>query len=89
MNFNFLRTNICLVAFWHILFIYSAYLPVRLFTDDNSLIFSSTNPLEVEDRLNLDLHVLDNWAKQWLVDFNPQNTEYMVISFRQNINLKL
>jgi hypothetical protein len=33
--------------------------------------FSSTNPLEVEDRLNLDLHVLDNWAKQWLVDFNP------------------
>jgi hypothetical protein len=26
--------------------------------------------LEVEDRLNLDLQVLDNWAKQWLVDFN-------------------
>jgi hypothetical protein len=24
---------------------------VRLFADDNSLIFSSTNPLEVEDRL--------------------------------------
>jgi hypothetical protein len=44
------------------------------------------NPLEVEDRLNLDLQVLDNWAKQWLVDFNPQKTEYMVISFRQNIN---
>jgi hypothetical protein len=40
--------------------------------DDSSLIFSSTNPLEVEDRLNLDLQVLDNWAKQWLVDFNPQ-----------------
>ena len=55
---------------------------VRLFADDSSLIFSSTNPLEVEDRLNLDLQVLDNWAKQWLVDFNPQNTEYMVISFR-------
>jgi hypothetical protein len=46
---------------------------VRLFTDDSSLMFSSTNPLEVEDRLNLDLQVLDNWAKQWLVDFNPQN----------------
>ena len=45
---------------------------VRLFADDSSLIFSSTNPLEVEDRLNLDLQVLDNWAKQWLVDFNPQ-----------------
>jgi hypothetical protein len=63
---------------------------VRLFADDSSLIFSSTNPLEVEDRLNLDLQVLDNWTKQWLVDFNPQKTEYiflyMVISFRQSIN---
>ena len=47
---------------------------VILFADDSSLMFSSTNPLEVEDRLNLDLHVLDNWAKQWLVDFNPQKT---------------
>jgi hypothetical protein len=26
MNFHFLRTNICLVAFWHILFICSAHL---------------------------------------------------------------
>jgi hypothetical protein len=42
--------------------------------------------LEVEAKLNLDLHALDNLAKQWLVDFNPQKTEYMVISFRQNIN---
>jgi hypothetical protein len=49
----------------------------------NMNLFSSTNPLEVEDRLNLDLQVLDNWAKQWLVDFNPQKTEYMVISFQQ------
>jgi hypothetical protein len=59
---------------------------VRLFADDSSLMFSSTNPLEIEARLNLDLHALDNWAKQWLVDFNPKNTEYMVISFQQNIN---
>ena len=44
---------------------------VRLFADDSSLMFSSTNPLEVEDRLNLDIQVLDNGAKQWLVDFNP------------------
>jgi hypothetical protein len=37
---------------------------VRLFADDCSLKFSSTNPLEVEERLNLDLQVLENWAKQ-------------------------
>jgi hypothetical protein len=36
---------------------------VRLFADDNSLIFSSTNPLEVEDRLNLDLQVLVKYMK--------------------------
>ena len=34
--------------------------------------FSSTNPLEIEAMLNLDLQALDNWVKQWLVDFNPQ-----------------
>jgi hypothetical protein len=34
-----------------------------IFADASSLMFSSTNPLEVEDRLNLDLHVLDNWAR--------------------------
>jgi hypothetical protein len=38
--------------------------------------FSSTNPLGIESRLNLDLHTLDNWAKQWLVDFKPKKTEY-------------
>jgi hypothetical protein len=37
---------------------------VRLFADDSSLMFSSTNPVEVEARLDLNLHTLDNWAKQ-------------------------
>jgi hypothetical protein len=60
-----------------------------LFADDSSLMFSSTNPLEIEARLNLDLHALYNWAKQWLVDFNPKNTEYMVISFQQNVKLHI
>ena len=40
--------------------------------DDSSLMFSSTNPLEIEARVNLDLQALDNWVKQLLVDFNPQ-----------------
>jgi hypothetical protein len=45
---------------------------LRLFSDDSPLIFSYINPLEVEDRLNLDLQVLDNRAKQWLVDFRER-----------------
>jgi hypothetical protein len=49
--------------------------------------FSSTrNPLEIEARLNLDLHALDKWTNQWLVNFTSQKTEYMVISLRQNRN---
>jgi hypothetical protein len=48
---------------------------VRLFADDSSLIYSSTNPLEVEDRLNLDLQVLDNWAKQWLKNSKGTRTD--------------
>jgi hypothetical protein len=32
--------------------------------DDRSLMFSSTNPLEIEASLNFDLHALDNWVKQ-------------------------
>ena len=59
---------------------------IRLFADDSSLIFSSTNSLEVEDRLNLDLQDLDNWAKQWLVDFNPQKTECYFISAKHKSN---
>ena len=42
--------------------------------DDRSLMFSSTNPLEIEARLNCDLYALDNWVKQWLVDFNTPTT---------------
>ena len=64
---------------------------VRLFADDSSLMYSSVDPNEIESHLNVDLTVLENWAKVWLVDFNPQKTEYMIFSFRKNIepiNLK-
>ena len=41
--------------------------------------FSSTNPLEIEARLNFDLHAFDNWVKQWLVDINK----------KKNLNISL
>ena len=55
---------------------------VRLYADDSSLMFSSKNRLEIERNVNSDLCTLDRWAKKWLVDFNPQKTEYTVFSFR-------
>jgi hypothetical protein len=57
-----------------------------MFLNDIADDIQSLVRLFADDRLNLDLHALDNWAKQWLVNFNPKNTEYMVISFQQNVN---
>ena len=52
----------------------------RLFADDTSLSFSSNNLAFIEHNLNSDLVKLKEWAKKWLVKFNPQKTEVMVIS---------
>jgi hypothetical protein len=40
---------------------------VRLFADDSSLMFSSTNPVEVEARLDLNLHTLEISQKTAIV----------------------
>ena len=50
---------------------FSSYVLQLITADDSSLMFSSTNPLQIEVRLNLDLQAFDNWVKQWLVDLNP------------------
>ena len=52
----------------------------RLFADDTSLSFSSNNMAFIEHNLNTDLVKLDEWAKKWLIKFNPQKTEVMVIT---------
>ena len=52
----------------------------RLFADDASLSFSSVNRFEIERVLNEDLPKLSAWAKRWLIKFNAQKTEIMLIS---------
>lgn len=52
----------------------------RLFADDTSLSFSSADVAEIEQVMNADLRVLNDWAKKWLVTFHPQKTEVMLIS---------
>ena len=52
----------------------------RLFADDTILSFSSKNLAFIEHILNSDLVKLKEWAKKWLIKFNPQKTEVMVIS---------
>ncbi len=56
---------------------------VRLFADDSSLSFSSTNVDDLEGIINYDLLTISDWAKQWLVSFNPNKTEAMILTLRQ------
>ena len=52
----------------------------RLFADDTSLSYSSANLDDIKHVLNDDLRKLSAWAKKWLITFNPQKTEVMLIS---------
>ena len=52
----------------------------RLFADDTSLSFFSANLDDIKHVLNDDLSKLSAWAKKWLITFNPQKTEVMLIS---------
>ena len=36
-----------------------------------------TDNLQIE--INNDLQILDQWAKTWLVDFNPKKTKALII----------
>ena len=53
---------------------------IRLFADDTTLYLVVDNPTRAADLLNSDLHKVHNWSKDWLVKFNPNKTEELVIS---------
>ena len=58
----------------------------RLFADDTSLSYSSADKHQIELILNEDLQKLSDWAKKWLIIFNPPKTEVMLISYVFNDN---
>ena len=53
---------------------------IRLFADDTSLYVIINNPDNDALQLNLDLQSMLRWSKMWLVDFNPNKTNHMIIS---------
>ena len=57
----------------------------RLFADDISLSYSGENFDLMQIEINNDLQILDQWAKTWLVDFNPKKTKALIISNNTNI----
>lgn len=55
---------------------------IKLFADDTALYVDVENTLEGETILNADLKSIENWSKQWLVDFNPRKTVAMKVSLK-------
>ncbi len=54
----------------------------RLFADDSSLSFTTQNADDLEGIINHDLLTISAWAKQWLVTFNPNKTDAMILTLR-------
>lgn len=57
----------------------------RLYADDSSLYCSASNMQDIEGLLNHDLHQISIWAKQWLVDFNPNKTEAILFTLNKDV----
>ena len=56
----------------------------RLFADDSSLLFySAAHIADIAGIINHDLQLLTNWAKQWLVTFNPLKTEAVLFTLKK------
>ena len=57
---------------------------IKMFADDTCLYISVDNPLEAAQSLNDNMNNVNNWAKQWIVNFNVNKTKAMTISNRRN-----
>ena len=57
---------------------------IRLFADDTSLFIIVENPNQAAEILNSDLLKISRWANLWLVKFNPNKNEVMLISCKTN-----
>ena len=55
----------------------------RLFADDSSLFYAAANIADIAGIINHDLQLLSNWAKQWLVTFNPLKTEAVLFTLKK------
>ena len=53
---------------------------IRLFADDTTLYIIVDNPIASADLMNTDLDRIHSWSKFWLVKFNPDKTEELIIS---------
>ena len=57
---------------------------IRLSADDTSLYLIVNDSVESARQLNSDLDTIHQWAKRWLVRFNPAKSESLLISRKPN-----
>ena len=55
----------------------------RLFADDSSLFYIAANIADIAGIINHDLQMMSNWAKQWLVTFNPLKMEPVLFTLKK------
>ena len=56
---------------------------IKLFADDTSIYIVIEDTNVAAENLNTDLNRVHVWSKKWLVNFNPQKTETLLISRKQ------
>ena len=55
----------------------------RLFAGDSTLFYFAAHIADIAGIINHDLQLLTNWAKQWLVTFNPLKTEAVLFTLKK------
>ena len=59
---------------------------IKFFADDTSLFSIANDPVTSADELNQDLQLINRWALQWKMSFNPDSTkptEEIIFSHKQ------
>ena len=57
---------------------------IFLFADDTPILEVVNNPLSTAEQINADLRIIEQWARTWLVTFNPSKTETITFSAKKN-----
>ena len=55
----------------------------RLFADESSLFYSEAHIDDIASIINLDMQLLSNLARKWLVTFNPLTTDAVLFTLKK------
>ena len=61
---------------------------IKLFADDTSLyvIVDEQNYIQAADMLSTDLSHIHNWSQNWAIKFNPNKTESVLFTRKNNVD---